>query len=295
MATFLRLTPVPRRLSHVCFVSYVDFILNLAGLLLWLNWRAAKADPLDKRRPATLLGTLRRAAPGSAGSRWQLPAILGALLLLRAVIYWKIGPAVNWNGKLDMGPITPAFSSYQFGHMLLFSVFSFARTLGICYLWLLLLSILSGPEPFHALVRLQLGQVDRWPRWSKSLLPLVVVTLLWGLASWPFAWLHARSPMSPAHRLEEALVMGLGAYLSLKFVIGALLALHLLNNYIYFGRHPFWNYVDATSQTLLRPLKKIPMRAGRVDLAPVAGLALVFLLAGLAGEMLNYLYGRLSI
>jgi uncharacterized protein YggT (Ycf19 family) len=291
----MRLTPVPRSLSHVAFVSYVDFILNLAGLLLWLNWRVAKADPLDKRRPATLIGTLRRAVPGGAWSRWQLPAILAGILLLRAVAYWKFGPAVGWNGKLDLGPTVPIFRSNLFGHMILFSIFSFARTLGIFYLWLLLLSILSGPEPFHALVRMQLGLIGRWPRWSKFLLPLVVTALVWGLASWPFAWLHARPAMSLPHRMEEALVIGLGAYLPWKFAIGALLALHLLNNYIYLGRHPFWNYVDATARTFLRPMEKIPLRAGRVDFAPLAGIALVFLLAELAGRLLNFLYGRLSI
>jgi uncharacterized protein YggT (Ycf19 family) len=270
-------------------MGYVDFILNLAGLLLWLNWRAATADPLGKRRPATLLGTLRRAEPGGAG-RWQLPAILAGLLLLRAVVYWKIGPAVGWNGKLDLGVTMPFFRSNLFGHMILFSIFSFARMLGIVYLWLLLLSILSGPEPVHRLVRIPLGRIDRWPRWSKFLLPLLVTALVWGLASWPFAWLHARPAMSPALRFEEAVVIGLGAYLPWKFIIGALLVLHLLNNYIYFGRHPFWNYVDTTAQTLLRPLKKIPLRAGKVDFAPIVCIALVFSLAELAAWLLALLY-----
>ncbi len=259
-------------------MGYVDFILNLAGLLLWLNWRAAKADPLGKRRPATLIGTLRRAEPGGLG-RWQLPAILAGLLVLRAVLYWQIGPAAGWNGKLDLGVIVPFFRSKLFGQMLLFSVFSFARMLGILYLWLLLLSILSGPDPVQQFVRIPLGRIDNWPRWIKFLLPLAVTALVWGLASWPFAWLHARPAMPLAHRVEEALVVGLNAYLQWKFVIGALLALHLLNSYIYFGRHPFWNYVDVTAQILLKPLKKIPLRVEKADFAPIAGIALVFLLA----------------
>ena len=331
-------------------MGYVDFILNLAGLLLWLNWRAVKADPLDKRRPATLIGTLRRAAPSSAWSRWQLPAILAGLLLLRAVAYWKIGPAVGWNGKLDLGPTMPFFRSNLFGHMILFSIFSFARTLGIFYLWLLLLSILSGPEPFQAFVRMQLGPIDRWPHWIKFLFPLLAVGLLWWLISWLLAGLKIIPlPPSALRHMGESLVIGLGSYLAWKFVIGALLGFYLLNSYIYFGKHPFWNYVDAAAGKLLAALKKgllpflaaallvwltswllfwlqlvillaaglfgclawiyanraaqkflsllekIPLRAGRVDFAPVAGIALVFLLAELAGELLNFLYGRLSI
>jgi uncharacterized protein YggT (Ycf19 family) len=178
---------------------------------------------------------------------------------------------------------------------LVFSIFSFARVFGVFYLWLLLLSILGGPLPTQRFVKMQLGAIDGWPRWMKYVLPLAVIALVWGLASWPFAWLHAKPAMSAAHRIEESLVIALGSYLVWKFLMAALLALHLLNSYIYFGKNVFWNYVNATAKQLLRPLEKIPLRAGRADFAPVAGIALVFLLAGLAGRVLVYIYGRLSL
>jgi len=275
-------------------MGLIDFILNLAGLLLWLNWRAAKADPLGKLTPATLIGTLRRAEPANA-ARWHLPAVLGGLLLLRALFYWQIGSAVGWIGKLDLGVTAVYFHSNVFGQMLLFSIFSFARMFGIVYLWLMLLSILGGPMPTHRLVKMQLGEIDGWPRWIKLLLPLAAIALIWGLASWPFAWLHPKPVMSASHRIEESVVIALGSYLVWKFLIAALLALHLLNSYIYFGKNPFWSYVNVMAKQLLRPLEKIPLRAGRVDFAPVAGIALVFLLAGLAGRALVIIYGRLSL
>jgi uncharacterized protein YggT (Ycf19 family) len=277
-------------------MGLIDFILNLAGLLLWLNWRAAKADPLGRPVPATLIGTLRRAEPANA-SRWHLPAVLGGLLLLRALFYWQIGSALKpvWAGTLDLGVIAPSFVSSSFWRILLFSIFSFARMFGIFYLWLVLLSILDGPMPTHRLVKMQLGKVDGWPRWIKFLLPLAVIALVWGLASWPFAWLHPRPAMSGVHRIEESLVIALGSYLVWKYLVAALLALHLLNSYIYFGKNQFWNYVNATANQLLRPLEKIPLRAGRADFAPVVGIALVFLLAGLAGRALVFIYGRLPL
>jgi uncharacterized protein YggT (Ycf19 family) len=278
-------------------MGLIDFILNLAGLLLWLNWRAAKADPLGKSKPATLIGTLRRAEPANA-SRWHLAAVLGGLLLLRALFYWQIGSALKpvWAGTLDLGVIAPSFVSSSFWRILLFSIFSFARMFGILYLWLVLLSILDGPMPTHRLVKMQLGKVDGWPRWIKFLLPLAVIALVWGLASWPFAWLGIiPKPVSAMHRIEESLVIALGSYLVWKFLIAALLALHLLNSYIYFGKNPFWNYVNATAKQLLRPLEKIPLRAGRADFAPVVGIALVFLLVGLAGRALVIIYGRLPL
>ena len=180
--------------------------------------------------------------------------------------------------------------------MLLFSIFSFGLMLGVFYLWLLLLSILAGPEPlpFHRLVRMPLGGIDRWPRGVKFLLPLMVTAAFWWLASWLLAWLQViPQPVSPAHRIEESLVIGLGSYLAWKYLIGALLVLHLLNSYIYFGKHPFWSYVNAEAQTLLSPLRAVPLRAGKVDFAPVVGIVLVFLAAELAGRGLVLLYGKL--
>ena len=282
-------------------MALIDFILNLAGLLLWLNWRSVRFDPLGRRTPATLIGTLRRAEPRRL-RRWHLLAALGGLLLLRAGIYWQIGSAANWAGKLDLGITALSFSSnlsgpmLSFLRMLLFSIFSFGLMLGVFYLWLLLLSILAGPEPlsFHRLVRMPLGGIDRWARWSKFLLPLIVMSVFWWLASWPLAWLGIiPHPISPAHRIEESLVIGLGSYLAWKYLIGVLLVLHLLNSYIYFGKHPFWAYVKAEVQTLLSPLRAMPLRAGKVDFAPVVGIALVFLAAELAGRGLGFLCGKL--
>ena len=277
-------------------MGIIDFILNLAGLLLWLNWHSLRFDPLGKRMPATLIGTLRRAEPRRL-RRWHLPAALGGLLLLRAVFYWQIGSEAGWAaGKLNLGIIVLSFRSDSFGCILLYSLSSFGLTLGVFYLWLLLLSILDGPEPFHRLVRMQLGPIDRWSRGIKFFLPLVLAACLWWLASWVLEWREIiPGPIPAAHRIEASLVIGLGSYLAWKYVAGALLVLHLLNSYIYFGRHPFWSYVTAEAQTLLRPLRAVPLRAGKADFAPVVGMALVFLLAELAERGLAALYLRLSL
>jgi uncharacterized protein YggT (Ycf19 family) len=290
-----------RQASRITFhasrhMALIDFILNLAGLLLWLNWRSVRFDPLGRRTPATLIGTLRRAEPRRL-RRWHLLAALGGLLLLRAVLYWQIGAGVGWAaGKLNLGIIELSFRSDSFGRILLFSIFSFGLTLGVLYLWLLLLSILAGPErlPFHRLVRMPLGGMDRWARGVKFLLPLMVTATFWWLASWLLAWLQVIPPLvSPVHRIEESLVIGLGSYLAWKYLIGVLLVLHLLNSYIYFGKHPFWAYVNAEAQTLLSPLRLVPLQAGKADFAPVVGIMLVFLAAELAGRGLFFLYGRL--
>jgi uncharacterized protein YggT (Ycf19 family) len=51
--------------------------------------------------------------------------------------------------------------------------------------------------------------------------------------------------------------------------------------------------VNAEAQTLLSPLRAVPLRAGKVDFAPVVGIVLVFLAAELAGSGLVSLYGKL--
>jgi uncharacterized protein YggT (Ycf19 family) len=117
---------------------------------------------------------------------------------------------------------------------------------------------------------------------------------LWSLVSWLLVWLQILPPpVSVAQRLEQSLVIGLDSYLVWKFPAGAILALHLLNSYIYFGRHPIWKYVNLTAQKILAPLKKIPLRAGKVDFAPVVAIGLVFLAAEFVARALNFIYARL--
>lgn len=270
-------------------MAIVDFILNLAGLLLWLNWRSIRFDPLAKRTPATLMGTLRPAAPKKL-RRWHLLVFLAGLLFLRAVIYRWLTPF--WIGRLDLLVTAPTFRSDVFGRMLAFSFLSFGLTLGIFFIGLLFLSLLEGPEPVHSLVKIPLGRVDGWPRWARISLPFAVAALAWFLLSWPLGWMQ-NLPASMALRVEQSVVVGLGGYLVWKFPAGALLALHLLNSYVYFGKNPFWKYVNATAQKLLSPLKKFPLRVGRVDFAPVVALAALFLAAEFLGRGLNALYAKL--
>src|SRR5690349_577270 len=100
-------------------MSLIDFILNLVALWLWLTWRSLDADPLQKTKPATLTGTLRRAEPRRLKG-WHLLAALGALVLLRALLYWQIGPAVNWTPKIRLVAIALSFRSDYLERMVLF-------------------------------------------------------------------------------------------------------------------------------------------------------------------------------
>lgn len=272
-------------------MGIVDFILNLAGLLLWLNWRSLRFDPLVKRLPATLMGTLRPAAPQRL-RRWHLLVILAVLLFLRAVIYRWMAPF--WIAKLDFGMVVVPFRSDWFGGILFFSFLSFGLMLWVVYIALLFLSVLKGPEPVHALVKVPLGRVDDWSRGVKVVLPFIATAACWFVVSWPLGWIQHLTISMPL-RVEQSVVIGLASYLIWKFPAGALLVLHLLSSYIYFGRHPFWKYVNATAQKLLQPLRRIPLDFRKVDFAPLVGIALIFLVAEGASGGLAWLFARLPL
>ncbi|HKI68676.1 MAG TPA: hypothetical protein VKA67_03750, partial [Verrucomicrobiae bacterium] len=241
-------------------MSLVDSILNLAALLLWLNWRSVRLDPMSKAVPATLPGTLRRAVPKRLG-RWHFLAALFALMLVRAWFYWQIGAAVNWAARLNLGVISISFRSDFLDRMLLFSVVSFGVTLAVFYLWLLYFSAVNARttgDPFQKLVRLMLGRLDRWPCWIKLLLPLIIATICWLGLSLLLAHMGLVPTGIPlVAQLGQGALIGLSAYLTWQFLIATVLVLHLVNSYIYLGNHPLWNFINLTARQTLRPLRKL--------------------------------------
>jgi hypothetical protein len=264
-------------------MSLIDFILNLAGLLLWVNWRAVPRDQPRQVTPATLIGTRRRAEPARV-NRWYFLAALGALLFLRAWFYWQLGPALNWTARLNLLATRLAFKSDSFGLMLLYSALSFGLLLGVFWLWLLLVSLLGGGAgenlPPLRLARAHLGAINGWSAWKRLLLPLVAGFVVWWLLTWPLAaWGVIPRPVLGMARLAQAALVGGSTYLAWKYLIAALLTLQLLHNHVYLGGHPIWNFVDVAARRLLRPVQKLPLRVAKVDLTPVVGIVLAFIFA----------------
>jgi uncharacterized protein YggT (Ycf19 family) len=262
-------------------MGLIDFILDLAGVLLWFGWRSIHFDPLSQSTPATLVGTLRRAEPRRARG-WQFLAALALLLVLRAWLYCQIGSEADWSPKLDLTFVVLAFRSSHFLPTLLFSVLSFARILIICYGWLLALVLINRrnaePDPIHRLLRQHLGSVARWPWPLQVILPLVVVTALW-LALHPLLvrlGITARAHTN-AHLVEQGLLVGTALYLTLQYLLPLFLFAHLVASYVYLGANPLWEFVSATARNLLAPLQRVPLRLGRFDFAPIVGVVLIFL------------------
>ena len=272
-------------------MSCIDFILNIAGLLLWLNWRAV-TPPTAAPAGAAAPMLPRRADPPRA--RWRYLLGLLALLLGRAVFYWQAGSSLKWDPRISISFIALVFRSDLLGRMMLFSFLSFGVALGVFYLCLLLLSSVnasvSDADPAQRLVRLHLGPLERWPVVVKMLLPLAVTTGLWCALNPLLLWIGMAPPAPAWHLVAQGAVIGAAVYFILEYLLLGFLAFYVVNSYVYLGDFPLLTFVNTTSSRLLRPLKPLPLRVGRVDFAPLAGMALVALAAELGRRGLAQLH-----
>jgi uncharacterized protein YggT (Ycf19 family) len=264
-------------------MALLNFILSLAGLALWANWLSGRTDPLVRTPSVSLAGTLKRTRAPSR-RRWQHLAGLAALLLVRPWLWLQFSSLVTWTPRIRLGVIVLSFRGGLWSHLLVFSLLSFGAVLAGFYLWLLLFSVLNGrsldANPLQRLARFHLGRCERLPRGLQCLLPFLLGGCAW-LALHPLLARMAVVPAgkSAAQLLTQAAVMGAGTYLALKYVILLVLLLYLVHSYVHLGDHPVWEFVDVSARNLLRPLRWLPLRAGRIDFAPVMALALVVMLS----------------
>jgi uncharacterized protein YggT (Ycf19 family) len=263
-------------------MSLIDFILNVAGILLSLNWRSATSDPFLRGTPATLAGTVRRAQPVRV-KRWHYLAIVLGLLFLRALFYRYVGPAVNWTAKLDFYFVVLTFQEAHFLSALTFSVVSFLRAFMVCYFWLITLAAINrnsgSSDPLQKMISLQIGRISRWPGFVQVIGTILVVAVLW-LALHPLlVYVDATNRVRSYWSLSgQGLLVGIALLISLKYLLPVILALYLTSSYVYFGKSPLWDFLSLTARNLLAGMRISWMRMGKVDLAPVVAIILILLL-----------------
>lgn len=263
-------------------MDLVDYILTWVAVLLWLSWRGWRTYPEERTASLSLAGTLRRAGPGKRGSGYLLVA-LAALLAGRAVVYRLLAPAASWTPKLNLRLVVPAFQSEAFASVLTYSVLAFVRVLSVLYFWLLILTLLNHRQGetnrIQKLLGLHLGWVRRLPWFLQLWLPLLVVAGLW-MALAPLLALLGVTGRLPAFKplLEQGLLIGGALYLTLKYLLPALLVVHLVITYVYFGRSDLCEFINLTAANLLAPLRRLPLKVGRMDFAPVVGAAVILFL-----------------
>ena len=280
-------------------MGIIDLILNLACVLLWFNWRSAQVTARRRSSPVSLAATLKKAEP-RASSRWLSFGMLLAILAARSLFYWNVGSTWNWTPNLELVAISLPFRSAHLPRMFLFSFLSFALVLAALYSWLLLLGVvnrtLPEDEAFQRLVRVHLGWIDRWPTWTKLMLPGALVTVLWIVANPGLAQMRiVPAPASISHVVQQALLLGLTSYLSWKPLLVGICLLYVANSYVYLGSSQFWRFVNSTGANLLHPMRRLPLRLGKIDFAPLLALVALFALGRVAAPWLPRLFQRLPL
>jgi uncharacterized protein YggT (Ycf19 family) len=277
-------------------MQLVDLLLNLTGLALWLGMLAGGTV----RFPPAARKPLLTPAHAPSPRRLSLGVLLLVLLAIRPFVYWHVGRDMNWVAELDLGALRLPFNSASLPRMAFFSTASFALLLGGFYLWLILLSVLNrdptDSSPWRRIIESQLGWIGRWP-WPLrlALAPLVIVCLWWAAAPALAQAGMVPPPRSATHVWQQGLLLAASSALAWKYLVAGMLFVHFLNSYLYLGNRPWLAYANRTACACLRPLRRLPLRAGRVDFTPVVGLALTFGLFDLLRRLLGLLFNRLPL
>jgi hypothetical protein len=263
-------------------MNLIDLFLNIAGVFLWIDWRSGRTG---KAQPVLSIASTVRPAERKRGQGLGSLAALLCIVLIRPVFYYSIGPSVNWTPTLDFIAISIPWRSDLLGRMYIFSSVSFFLALGLYYSWLLLLSAINRKEPdaevMQRFVRGQLGLLEKLPWSTKILLPSIAAALGWFV----FNQILIELELLPELRSQnaawgQAAGFALAALLAWKWFLVVVFLLHLLNLYVFLGTHPLWPYLSITARRLLLPF--FFLKFGRLDLAPLAGIAAVIALAEFA-------------
>lgn len=278
-------------------MAVVDWILNLACLLLWLSWCSIRLGSLSAAAPISLLGTLRKADPRE-GRKWAALAALSGVLVVRGLFYRQIGSALNWTPQIPLEAVTIYFRSDRFWRIELYSLLAFGRWLFAFYAWLLLLSAVNrktpDTDPVLRAVRRHLSRAAELPGFVKLASPMLVATVGWYLIHPALVSAGVVSAVASARLLGlQSLVIGAASLLLWKYLLIAILVIHLVNTYVYLGDWPFWQFASNTAKNLLAPFRRIPLQIGRLDLAPVFAVLVILGICAALETALPRLFQRL--
>ena len=252
-------------------MSWVVYILDLAGLLLWLSFRRVGADPT---RPAgTLLGNLRPAAPVPHRS-WTSLLALVLMLALRPLLLVLLATLLDSTPSWAPGPTVIAFRADDWLRLYLFSTLSFVWTALTGYAVLLAFCGLSRGitelNSFAEFAENLAGPIGRVPVVLMVVFPIFAGALLWSGVRHLLEWQHLLPSTGAGWLLVgQSCLMGLAVWLPLRWVAVLVLVLRFVHNYVYLGEHAVWTLVQTIGRRLEFPLAWIPARVGRMDLVPL--------------------------
>lgn len=281
-------------------MHWLDWMTDLAGLLLWLSWRGFGSQPVSSRPALTLASNLRPAG-GGAGRRSPLALpVLAILLLARASLHHGFSPhfaeAIPWS----LGAVTVVFRSDLWLRILAHSVLSWVGLLLKAYLCFAFLATLcrrdADTDPITQSIRGELGRLARWPWGLPILVVLVAFGALWLLVS-PALVSAGLAParVSTVHVLQQAAVVSVAGLAFLKWPLTLLCLMRFVLDHVYLGTMPLWDHLHGIGGRLSGWLAPVPLKWGRIDLAPLVAAGLFWGLGHLLQGAAPRLFQRLPL
>ena len=277
-------------------MTFFNLLLDLVALILGLSVLGVGSSS-PAHRAGTLLGNLKLAESRRTNTVKPLFFLLG-LLMLRPLFYAPLTEVLGTVPEWSPTPASVPFRADFFSRLLMFSFISFLWTTIQFVAWMqVLCSLARGcrePGAWNRFFQETLGPLARLPLPIAILLPTWAAGSLWFLAHWPLKWAGILPAVPTELLAKQSAVVAVGLWISIRWLLSALLILRLINTYVYLGNHPFWDFIHQVGGVLLQPFRWIPLRFGKLDLAPLGLTALILAAAWGADRALLELYLRLS-
>lgn len=279
-------------------MNIIDAILNVALVLLWLNATVRQWTLSGPQTARSLLRTLERTEVPTP-RRWVSLIGFTAVVFFRAVFYWQIGSAVGWTPAIDLGAFSISFRSDHFSRMLLYSLLCISKWLLVLYVGIVFLVLLTrtvgAGDSLHRFILHQLGILGRFSPWVAAGATVFSAMVIWAAVVYPLSRLGIfPSPRGIGMVMAQGVMLSLGIWLKMRWVIWGILLLYILSTYVYFGSHPFWFYVAMVGRQLVRPLSGLPLRLGKVDFAPLVMAVIIFVIFHLGDRVVAVLFDRIE-
>ena len=219
-------------------MQIIDFILNLAAWILWVNGWMQFHNPTDIQRPLTLVGTL--VGPSRRiGVAWIYLGGFLLILLLKTLLLHYLGAPVETSMAINFMLLIVYFKTGTLVIMFWMALASYLKFAMIAYIWVWFLSRVSRKDLAENIVQglgASLGFLQH-RHWVIQILSLILFGMLgWMFLGMVFAWLGVLPAISDvSHLIWQALCISACAWLSLYYLIIVVMILYLIHSYVHLG------------------------------------------------------------
>ncbi len=266
-------------------MGFVDLILNILAVWFLVSWRMNANMREQGYHHSDLNYATGALVVAGRTSWWRYLKWMLIIILGRPFLYLWLGNYVHWYAVLKFVAVNVPFPPGNLSRMFLFSISGFLQALLVFYVCLLFLTFWNrdaGVSTSNQMVRcihMMLGKIVYWPAACRLLLPMIVAIPLWFL----YSNILMMCDVLPPQRMfltifRESLVMGLAVYVPWFYLMALLIFIHAVSIFN-LGTSPAWSYLHGITEKVLKPLYYLPLKFGKVDFVPVAGLGIVFLLS----------------